>query len=120
LGHLNQKVWGDFRAGRFSNVLADLNYTLDKFPNHPKALLLLGSVARLIKSPALPIPYFEKAIQLYPQYALTHAQYGAYMTEIGSVEVGIGKLKKAIEIDPNLSLAHTWLAKAYSQKGKPR
>jgi superkiller protein 3 len=74
-------------------------------------------VSRIRKEPSLAIPFYAKALQLYPQYAITHAQYGSYLTDIGQVEQGIVALKKAVEIDPKLALAYDWLARAYAKSG---
>jgi tetratricopeptide (TPR) repeat protein len=111
--HLNAEVYRNFREGKYEYVIGDLRFTLNRFPNHPGALQLLSSVATLTKNPSLPIPYYEKALSLYPQYALTHAQFGNYLVEMGAVDDGIARLKKAIELEPNIVAAHVWLAKAY-------
>jgi tetratricopeptide (TPR) repeat protein len=114
--HLNKRVMNDILAGRYSGI-GDLKYTLDKFPNHPKALMLLGMGARLIKDPLLATTYYQKTLRLYPQHAFTHAQYGAYLADIGQVEEGISRLQKAIEIDPKLAVAYAWLSNAYAKIG---
>src|SRR5215471_6524812 len=72
--------------GEYGGALNDIKYTLNRFPNHPLGLVLVGLYARLTKGYALAIPYYEKAIRLYPQNALTHAQYGAYMVTIGGID----------------------------------
>jgi tetratricopeptide (TPR) repeat protein len=114
--HLNPaKVY--VREGKFDKALADLIFFLDRFVNHPHGLALLGAIAKLTNNPSLAIRYYEKAIRLYPQYAITHAQYGAYLADIGNVKAGIVKLKKAIEMNSNLAVAHAWLAKAYYKSG---
>lgn len=105
------------RAGRYDYALGDLRYILERFVNHPRALLLLGVVAKLSGTPSLPIPYYERALKLYPRYAMTHAQYGGYLVDIDRSDAGIAKLKKAIEMDADLALAYAWLAKAYAKKG---
>jgi hypothetical protein len=117
--HLHAGVWKNFSTGQYEFALADVKYTLDRFANHPKALALLGAIAKMTKTPSLPIPYFEKALRLYPQYALTHAQFGAYLVDIGKIDEGIARLKRAVHIDPNLALAHAWLGNAYYKSGKP-
>jgi len=103
----------------FKNALAHLDYTLVRFPNHPRALTLLGAVAKLTNTPTLAIPYYEHALRLYPQYAFTHAQYGHYLSEISRREEGILKLKAAIELDAKLAVAYAWLSEAYSKSGRP-
>jgi tetratricopeptide (TPR) repeat protein len=115
--HFNERVFTMFRNGQYQYVVGDLNYTLEKFPNHPGALQLLGAVAILMKNPSLPISYYEKALSLYPQHALTHAQFGSYLVEMGAMDDGIARLKKATELDPKVIAAHVWLAKAYYQRG---
>lgn len=110
-------VYGYIRDGRLDDAIADLDFALRKFVNHPRALILLGLVAKLKKKSALPIPYYKKALKLYPRYALTHAQYGMYLAEIGYIQHGINRLKKAIKIDPNLKIAYVFIAKAYYKNG---
>ena len=115
--HTN-KVVASIREQNMNLAIVNLKYTLDRFPNHPRALMLLGSVAQFAKIPSLAIPYYERALKLYPQYALTHAQYGEYLVTIGRPDDGIARLKRAIELDPTLPVAYGWLATAYSKKGQ--
>lgn len=117
VNHMHQRVFDDLKAGRFEGVLPDVKYTLKRFPNHPKALLLLGTVSKLMNDVSLPVQYYKKALTLYPQYAITHAQYGAYLVKIEQVDAGIERLNQALEIDPKLTFAHVWLARAYFKGG---
>ena len=119
IGHLNQDTIEQFQQGFYNGVMGDLTYILDHVINHPKALSLMGAVARLTDSPTMPIPYFQKALAMYPQHALTHAQYGTYLVSIDAVEEGLVALKKAVSIDPNLAIAQAWLAEAYYKSGDP-
>jgi Tfp pilus assembly protein PilF len=105
------------RQGRLDNAVLDVRYTLDRFPNHPKGLQMAGIVAQLTKKPSLAVYYFERALKLYPQYAITHTQYGAYLVGIGETDAGIARLKEAVEIDPKLPAAYVLLAKAYNKNG---
>lgn len=111
-------VMGNIRKGKLDSAVGDLKYTLERFVNHPKALNLLGVVAKLKNDPFLPIEFYERAIRLYPGYAFTHAQYGAYLVDIGNLSAGIAQLQKAVELDPRLAFAHAELAKSYSKSGK--
>jgi Tfp pilus assembly protein PilF len=106
------------REGRFHYAIAELGYILDRFVNHPTALQMMATVAKLTKNRSLPIRYFERAISLYPRYALTHAQYGSYLVDIGQMEAGIARLEHAIRMDSKLVAAHVWIAKAYQQVGQ--
>jgi Tfp pilus assembly protein PilF len=106
------------RNGRIDGAMNDLKFTLERFPNHPRALLLVEAVAGVTGVPTLPLPYYERALKLYPQYALTHSQYGKYLVEIGKVDKGIEELQQAIKISSELAVAHAWLAEAYKKVGK--
>lgn len=117
--HMGDIVMDNFAPGRYPYALNDLRYTLHKFPNHPKALMFVTTIASVTDQPSMPIPYFEQAIRIYPQYAITHYQYGRYLVDIERFEEGIAELKKAIELDESLALAHAGLAGAYARIGDP-
>ena len=108
--HASERVWAVFRAGKYSEPLGDCKYALERFPNHPRALHLIGEIAKVTNEVTLAIPYFEYALQLYPQYAFTHAQYGHYLIDIGATQAGVGQLREALRIDPNQFQAKAWLA----------
>jgi len=115
--HTDQVVkW--LRADNIPMAIEDAKFTLKYWPNHPRALILMELIARVTRTLDLPIPYYEKAIHDYPQYALTHTQYGKYLTEIERVDDGIMHLEQAVELDPKLAAAHAWLAEAYMKRGK--
>ena len=102
---------------RLDNALNDIKYTLDRFPNHPVSLQQLSMVAQLTKNTTLATSYFERAVSLYPQYALTRAQYGLFLVSTNNVDAGIEKLKQSIEIEPKLPAGYAGLAHAYAKKG---
>lgn len=104
--------------GNPTHAIGDLMFTLRHFPNHPKALLLMGAIARLSGNPMSALPYYERAIRLFPQHAITYAQYGAYLVDIGHGDAGIAKLQRAIELDPRSAFAYGWLAQAYAKAGQ--
>jgi Tfp pilus assembly protein PilF len=106
-----------FAQGDLKTVRVELDYILIRFINHPQALALAVAFATSTKNPTWAIPHFERALGVYPQYAITHAQYGNYLTSIGMVDNGIEKLKKATEMDPKLIGAHVWLSVAYKKAG---
>jgi len=106
-----------FGQGDLKRTRVELEFILARFVNHPQALAIAGTFAVLIKNPTWAMPYFEKAVSIYPQYALTHAQYGKYLTDIGMVDKALERLKKAAEMDPKLVGAQVWLAAAYAKSG---
>ena len=112
------KVMYWLRAENLNRAIQDLKFTLDRFPNHPRALLLFEVVGTIAQVPTMAVPYYEMALSLYPQYATTWAQYGKYLVNLENREEGIKMLKKAISVDPNYPAAHVWLADAYAKDGK--
>lgn len=102
------------RQGAAQFDVGDLKYTLWVFPNHPKALYLIGAIAREMNNPGLALPYYERAIQLFPGYAYTRAQYGEFLVSIGATTVGIQELEASLRMDPNLAVARAWLTDATS------
>jgi tetratricopeptide (TPR) repeat protein len=118
--HLSKdSFWKPFEARQYYYSLLELKFVLRWFPNHPKALELIGLIAKLQNQPHMAIPYYEKAVRLYPQYAITHAQYGNYLVDTGQAEKGIERLQRALQINPKLAVAYYWLWDAYNKDGNP-
>lgn len=121
-GHLGSKsnprgFWPRYAEGRLELAVMELKYVLWVFPNHPRALHLLGQVARQMKQPTIPIAFYEKALRLFPDRAYTRAQYGAYLVEIGEKTQGILQLEQALKQDPSSLSARAWLDKARRSLG---
>jgi len=116
--HLTKETfWKKFESRQYNYALQDLSFVLRYFPNHPKALQLMELLGKITQQPHLAIGYYEKAVRLYPQYALTHAQYGNCLVDIGQTEEGIGRLRRAIQINPKLAVTYYWLWDAYTKIG---
>ena len=113
--HANERVYNLFRSGDYNNTLADCDYTLTRFPNHPGGLNLVCEIAKATDRPSMPLTYFERALKYYPQYAFTHAQYGHYLLDIGATSAGTAELRDALRLDPNLIQARAWLAESQPQ-----
>jgi Tfp pilus assembly protein PilF len=114
--HTN-KIFNAIMEKNYGQAKDDLDYTLHTFPNHPEALQLLILYARARGSGSFAKPYFERAVQLYPQYPMTHVIYGIFLTNFGILKEAVRELKMALEIEPNLTPAYVWLAKAYDKAG---
>jgi tetratricopeptide (TPR) repeat protein len=105
------------KEGRLNGAIADIKYTLDRFPNHPVSLQQLSMVGQMTKNYALPTSYFERAVALFPQYALTRAQYGWFLMSTNNIDAAIENLKQSIEMEPKLSAGYAGLAHVYAKKG---
>jgi tetratricopeptide (TPR) repeat protein len=118
--HLTKETfWKEFESRRYYYALLELKFVLRWFPNHPRALQLMELVAKMMNQAYLVIPYYEEAVRLYPQHALTHAQFGNYLVDTGQAEKGIERLQRALQIDPKLAVAYYWLWDAYTKIGNP-
>jgi predicted Zn-dependent protease len=104
--------------GTYTVAMKELKYVLDRICNHPKALELMADLAKITGDPTLGIFYYKRAVNLYPQYAVTHFRFGSFLLDVGSDEDGIEELERAVEIDPTLAEAHAILSVAYEKAGK--
>ena len=121
-GHLGPKsnprgFWPQYTGGRLELAVNELKYVLWVFPNHPRALHLLGIVSKEMKDTAIPIAFYEKALRLFPERAYTRAQYGAYLVDIGERAQGMMQLEKSLQMDPSSLPARAWLDKAKRDLG---
>ena len=104
--------------GEYGVALKELQYSLDRICNHPKALEMMEDLSIIVKDPMLGIFYYKRAIILYPQYAITHYQFGSFLISIGQLEEGIEELKRAVKIEPSFGAAYALLSSAYAMKGE--
>ena len=123
-GHLGAKTnprgfWPRYTEGSLEKAVTELKYVLWVFPNHPRALHLLGIVAKELHDPSIPIAFYEKALRLFPDRAYTRAQYGAYLVDIGEPAQGIMQLEAALKRDPQSLVARAWLDKAKRESTAP-
>jgi len=105
-------------TNRYDYALNELKFVLRYWPNHPQALMFMGTIAQLIKAPNLAKVYYENALHLYPQHEQTWTQYGAYLLECDQAAEAIKVLKQAVRINPQSPRAWGVLAKAYRTKGE--
>ena len=108
----------NIKKGYYEQALREVEYTLERLVNHPKALMFVAIIANGLNQPNLPIKYYERALALYPQHAITHAQFGNFLIGIDQRKKGISELEKAIKINPRLSAGYFWLSNAYQKEGQ--
>jgi tetratricopeptide (TPR) repeat protein len=113
------------RRGMSGSIGGDISYTLEHFPNHPRALAAMARLGlRLRKSQApgarYPVEcYFQRAIAFAPSDGETRALYGAYLLSLRRDADAVEQLQVAVQARPghaaawyNLGLGHvrrkTW------------
>lgn len=135
--HFTPRVENLIRGESSKEVMDDLAYTLNKFPNHYRALYSLIRYDEklngvLPKVPKYPFPqtvncYFERAFQLRTDDPYIHQLYGIYLYKKSDFEkskesfIKSESIKATPEIHYNLGLVYFELgdlekAKQYAQK----
>jgi tetratricopeptide (TPR) repeat protein len=113
--HLNQGIEA-VNKGSLSYALQHFDFILNRFPNHPRALLLVSEVFHKMKTPAKADLYFQRAIELYPETAPTYAAYGIFLQKSGQLERAIENYKTSLKLDPGHMGTHYNLGLAYFDK----
>ncbi|MEF9995263.1 MAG: tetratricopeptide repeat protein [Burkholderiaceae bacterium] len=103
------------RPHRIEYAIADFDYILTRWPNHPQALLGLFDAARRLKRPQLFQRYSKAAIEVAPEAAPTYVIIGAYLMRQGNAKDAEPMLAKALELNPESINAHYNLGLLYAQ-----
>jgi Tfp pilus assembly protein PilF len=91
------------QRGMTGMIGADLGYTLEHFPNHPRALAAMARLALRSKAPRAPgAPltvecYFQRALAYVPSDGATRALYGAYLLSMKRDAEAVEQLQAALE-----------------------
>lgn len=100
-------AWGDF------------NFILSYFPNHPRALMLMGQLCEHWQDPRCNMAlYFDRALQKSPDNEGVYLTRGVYLQKRGKIDEAIESYKKALEINPNSANTHYNLGLAYAAQKK--
>jgi tetratricopeptide (TPR) repeat protein len=101
----------------------DIGYTLEHFPNHPKALAALVRLGRRDKS-VQPVGakftiscFFERALHFVPADATLRMQYGAYLLANGSDTLALEQLREAARLAPGNATTNYNLGLLYVKTG---
>jgi tetratricopeptide (TPR) repeat protein len=100
-------------------AIADFNYILVRWPNHPQALRGMFEAATLLKRPQLVEKYAQPAIDVAPDAAPTYVIIAAHLMRNGNPKAAEPLLLKAIELDPNSINANYNLGLLYMQTKRP-
>lgn len=91
------------QRGMTGTIGSDIGYTLEHFPNHPRALASMARLALRSGKPQAPGArlsvecYFQRALAFVPSDAATRALFGAYLLSMKRDNEAIGELKAALE-----------------------
>jgi len=108
--------------GESGSVGADLDYTLQHFPNHARAL---ASMARLGLRDKTAKPqgakfsitcYFDRAIRFRPGDAQVRSTFGGYLLALGQDDHALEQLQEAARLAPENATAHYNLGLLYLKR----
>ncbi|WP_051294193.1 tetratricopeptide repeat protein [Pseudoduganella violaceinigra] len=107
------------QRGMSSSLGEDISYTLEHFPNHPRALAAIARLSMRAHKPQAPGAhhsvecYFQRAIAFVPGDGATRALFGAYLLSQRRDGEAVEQLQAALDTQPgnaaawyNLGLAH--------------
>jgi tetratricopeptide (TPR) repeat protein len=98
----------------YRGALGDLEFILNKFPNHPRALQLLADFAvNQLKRPEIAETRVQRAVDFDPSRPGTHLVVGLIKHKLGKQKEAIDSYSKAIALDPDQIDAHYNLGLAY-------
>jgi tetratricopeptide (TPR) repeat protein len=101
---------------QYASALADLEFVLNYFSNHPQALVSLSDLCQAWKSPQCDRAAerrFQSAIERNPEVAQSHVVQALYLHRNGKVEEAVRSYKRAIELAPDSLNAHYNIGLAY-------
>ena len=105
-GQLLQQAWATHQAGHIQEAESQYLAILQKYPNYPEAIHLLGIVARQINRFDIAIVRFEQTLAIKPNFAEAHNNLGDALQIIGKTEGAINHFKQAITLKPDFAEAH--------------
>jgi TolB-like protein/Flp pilus assembly protein TadD len=103
-GRTDERIWGDFFQGTFSNILALQSEVTLAIARQIEAALTLEEETRIVRTESVNPEAHEAFLKgkfFYDKF-----------TEEG-FKTAVDYLEQAIEIDPNYAEAHAWLCPAY-------
>lgn len=97
--------------GKSGTIGDDIGYTLEHFPNHPRALSAMAKLALRARKPQAPGAsytaecYFERAIAYVPADGTARALFGAYLLSLRRDSDAIEQLQAALQLQPGNAAA---------------
>jgi Tfp pilus assembly protein PilF len=99
------------QRGTTGTLGGDIGYTLEHFPNHPRALAAMARLGLRLKKPQAPGAahavdcYFQRAIAFVPDDGAARALYGAYLLSLRRDDDAIEQLQAALKSQPGNAAA---------------
>ena len=84
--HLNKGI-DMVKKGEYEFAWGEFAFMLHYFPNHPRALQLIGDLSIQMEQSDRALKYFDRAVRLYSKDAPTFAIYAVFLHRVGKVAI---------------------------------
>ena len=105
------------RAGRLKRASAIYHKILNKAPDNPDALHLLGVIALSDRRPERAIQLIGKAVAVSPRSAEAYSNLGNAQHAAGRPAEACASYRRAIDLNPNFAAAHNNLGRVLCEQG---
>jgi hypothetical protein len=108
----------------FRNMAQDVQYTLNVFPNHHRALITMERLAdrwKVDPAPGAPFPvecYFDRAIRFRPDDTVARALYAQFLARRGRIDQAALQLEQAVEHAQENPLSHYNIGLVFLEIGR--
>lgn len=99
--------------GRATDARKTWQAALATNPHRESLLVRLAFVCHDLGDLVAAADYFDRLLKLNPWHAAFHGRQAHILGLLGKLDAAILEAERAVELDPTLSQAHDWLAKAY-------
>jgi tetratricopeptide (TPR) repeat protein len=104
------------QAGGLRRAEALYRKALQKDPNDPNALHLLGVIAYQCGEVGTALQLIERALPALPKVPDAHLNYGNALCEAGKLAEAVASYRRALALKPDYGMAHNNLAAALNQQ----
>jgi Flp pilus assembly protein TadD len=91
---------------------------IDLLPDRFASLSYLGSLYNFKGRASKAINYYQEALQIDPQSAVTHGNLGIALAKQGRLDEAISHFSEALRIDPHSAVTHRNIAIALTKRGR--
>ena len=113
-----QAAVGHHSAGRIQEAESIYRQVLERNPDVPDAVHLLGVVCHQTGNHEEAVQYISKAISLNDSQAVYHSNLGAALLAMGKKDEAMESFARATRVDPNNADAHLNMARVFRMQGR--
>lgn len=104
--------------GRVDRARDEMQRALEKVPNQPQFLAVLGEAERRLKNPARAVELLRKAVPADPTFMQSRYYLGLALIDLGQRAEGIAELEAVVRTKPGAAEPYLTLGTAYLDAGR--